>query len=588
TYTFSPQPISPETLATFLFGAGGIVAAQHERAGPEVPRRTLPSAGGMHLLEWRLVLQRQVGEHAPGLYALAFPDAHQVAFERLQDDIRALPRCFHKPWQLGASTGVLFALADAHIASLRYRNRAVQYLFLEAGAAFQNLSLAAPPLGLACAQIGGYSDEHVIALLNAGRKMVLGSLIFGATPTPEALVASNQAHPIEFVWSDSPNEVYALPFHIARARPAGVTDDSRNTWGRDADPRLAYIKAHAEAVEREGMVTVREVVVARRDELPAALLPAKLAGYSAAQYRRAGFPYSPLDAAATYPWCPGTNLISGREVFVPAHFIHGREALLHLPTTGGVLMQANSSGCAAGQSVEDASLAALLEVVERDALMRHWLLQAAGEGLMLAHLPDALAARCRQMQAAGCVVSAVRLDSPFAEVAMVSARHDEKHFFCVGGAARASLTEALAAALDELETTVYTRLLGHDIPAIRPAEVRTPEHHTLLYARRAYYRRAEAVLMPPPTLPASALLTSHKDSASSLARLTDKMHDLQITPCVVDITPPRCQIDQGRIRLHVVKAVVPGLVPIAFGAGLLPLGMVRRSHPGARFPHPFP
>jgi len=588
TYTFSPHPIEAATLAAFLWSAGGILRADHERAGAEVPRRTVPSAGGMHLIEWRLALQKPIGPHPPGLYALSFPNLRELALKRLPGDIAALPRCFHKPWQLGASTGVLFALADAHIASLRYRNRAVQYLFLEAGAAFQNLSLSAQPLGLACAQIGGYSDEHVAEFLGAGRQMVLGSLIFGAQPSAETLDADRQAHPIEFVWSDSPNPIYTLPFHIARARPRGVTDDSRNTWGRDPDPRLAYIKAHAEAVERDGMAAVREVVVARIDELPRAIAPAQLAGYSPAQYRRPGFPHQVFDPAATHHWRAGVGLIDGAPTFIPAQFIHGREALAQLPAQGGSLLQSNSSGCAAGPTREAAILAALLEVIERDAFMRHWLAQRPGQGIAASILPGEIAVRIRQMEEAGCIVRVQRLESRFAQVVLVSARHDARHFTAVGAAARACLIEATAGALDELETTVYTRLLGHEMPALHPLDVRTPEHHTLLYAQRRYYCRAERVLTSESFLPAPAFLDSAKGSDSSLTALLDKMAASQIAPCVVDITPARCQIDQGRIRLHVVKAAVPGLVPIAFGAGLEPRGMVDECSPGSRFPHPFP
>lgn len=576
TYTFANREIAPATLHTLLWSASGI---------SEFPRRTVASAGGMHLLNWRLILQRAVGEHPPGVYEIAFPATRKLALKRITSDIHTLPRCFHKPWQLGAATGVLVALADAHIAGLRYRNRAVQYLFLEAGAAAHNLCLTAPALGLACAQIGGYSDEHLATLCQAGRQMVLGSVIFGAAPTPEDRDAANRAHPIEFVWADSPNDTYRLPFFIARARPQGVTDDSRNTWGRDADPRLAYIKAHAEAVERDGMAAPRDIVQARLDELPRAIHPADITRYSSAQYRRADFPYTPFDPAARYPWREGVSLVSGDKVWVPAHYIHGAAAS---STGSGALMQSNSSGCAAGPGMEAATLAALLELIERDAFMRHWLTQTPGQGVTATQLPRELQSRIRQLREVGCSVTVSRLDSPFAPVMLTAATHQERHFTCVGAAARDNPLEAIGAALDELETTVYTRLLGQDSERLTPQAVRTPEHHTLLYAQAAYYRRAAKVLTPVTRLPASALLNGAKGSASSLARLTDKMQSAQVLPCVVDITPALCHIDQGRIRIHVVKAVAPGLVPIAFGSGLEPRGMLSNPDPASRFPHPFP
>jgi len=60
-----------------------------------------------------------------------------------------------------------------------------------------------------------------------------------------------------------------------------------------------------------------------------------------------------------------------------------------------------------------------------------------------------------------------------------------------------------------------------------------------------------------------------------------------LRPVAVDITPRQSLVDQGRTRLTVVKVLVPGLLPVSFGHQQEPLGIVARSHPGSKFPHPF-
>lgn len=591
-YVFSAAPVTLDALLALLWSSAGIVSSVHERPGARQPRRTLASAGAMHLLAWRLVLQRRVGPNSPGVYRVTFPDARAVALDRLSDDIGMLPRVFHKPWQVGASAGVLFALGDTRIAALRYRNRAVQYLFLEAGAAFQNASLTAPRLGLACAQIGGYSDEHAAKLTRAEDHLVLGSLIFGPAPSEHDVQATSRVRPIDFVWSDADHDAYRTPFHIARVRPKELPDDTRNTWGRDPDPRLAYIKAHAEAVERDALLEPRDITVARLDELSHALHPSQIVSYRDAQYRKPDFPHQKLDPKASYHWSPAEPLLGGPRCWMPGQFIYGRQVLSSIPITGGSLMQSNSSGCAAGPTAAAATEAALLEVIERDAFMRHWLTQTPGQALGPRQIPASLRRRLEQLEATGCGVVAQVLHTPAAPlvfVVLVSAQHAQQHFTCVGAGARPTLEASLDAALVELETTVYTRLVGQTFEPLTPQKVRSPADHTLLYAQARYFKRADAVLRP--TTP--AVIPKHKDRVADVTALAGKLRDTlgevcTAGPCVVDITPVKCHIDQGRIALHVVKAIAPGMIPMAFGFGLTPEAGVASLHPAARFPHPFP
>ena len=210
--------------------------------------------------------------------------------------------------------------------------------------------------------------------------------------------------------------------------------------------------------------------------------------------------------------------------------------------------------------------------------MRHWLTQRPGLRVAPALLPDALHQRVQVMEQTGCSVTLQKLESIAAHVVLASATHDGLHFTCVAACARVDLGDAAQGALDELETMVYTRIIGEEFAPLKPRDVASPADHTCLYAQKAYYRRADAVLSPAQDFPGGTV------APCSLALLAQK--GLQVL--YVNITPERAFIDQGRTAITVVKVIVPGLITLSFGYGREPRGMLAGVHRASYFPHPFP
>ncbi len=591
TYTFADAPVSKESLHTLLWTLGGIVQANHPRTGGFAPHRTIGSGGGMYLVRWYVALVRTVGEYAPGVYLVDYRGERQVKLTLVNNDVALFHRCFLHPWHQTYATGAVFGISDVQIGSLRYRNRALQYQYLEAGAALQNFSLTAPSLGVASSIIGGYSEDHVMRLcrvageFSSGHELVLASAIFGGTPSAEQKALQNQMMPIEFVWSNSDGGPYELPFHLARARLKGKDQTEYNTWGKDVDPWIAYVKAHVETIERQGMREPRAVTVSTMDHVKNPVDPRIMVSYTQHQYRKRNFPYQPFNPAATYHWVPATDINSGVTHHVLGEFVYG-SSLNGIKISGNSYTAMNSSGCAAGRTLEDAILAALLEVLERDAFMRHWFAQQPGLRLPLTLLPHELQQRVRIMEQAGCVVTLQKLQSAAAEVVLASATHDDKHFTCVCAAARMDIMQAAQGALDELDTMVYTRLIGEDFLPVSPKNVSSPAEHALLYAQKPYYRNADAVLQPLQTYASQKAQPS--SGVSPLTLLKQALAQKNLQALYVDITPERSYIDQGRTPISVVKAIVPTLIPISFGNAREPRGMVPFVHRASFFPHPFP
>lgn len=595
TYIFDERPLPRAALDALLWSLAGVVRETHERTTAGGPRRTVPSAGELHLLEVYLALQRpylHTDEEAlsepellpSGLYRIRYPSAHRVQYELLTKDLSRLPRAVAKPEYLHSSTGILFVAADARRATLRYRNRAIQYLFSEAGMALQNGALAATRLDVGLAAFGSYYEGDVQNLFDIPDRMILGSAIFGPRPTAEQEAAVQHCPGIEFAWADAHSDQFNLPYFVGRAK---IKDDpnGRPTWGRDVRPELAHRKAVAEAIERLGYREPRGLQSGRMVDMDHALDPRLVVQFSPAQYRVPTFPFKNFEPTAKHLWVEGVAAGTGRKVAVLADLVFASDALQTKHRYRATYWRANSSGCAAGTTPSDAQLAAVLELAERDAFMRHWLSQKPGTGIAEDSLPASLRQRIAAIRATGFAVSVQHLPSKVAPVIFLFARHALRQATCVSAGAGLTLEKACLSALVELESRVFSILHGHAVPPLNPTDVQSPDDHFALYTRPNYFDRADGLL--PGEATASWKTVAQQVDLRTRDLLYEKMHEAQLEPVFIDITPSRNGISNGRERLAVCRAIVPGLIPMSFGFGMEPRAMMP-IHPKARFPHPFP
>lgn len=588
TYTFDDIDISAGQLSALLWSLCGIVAPHHERLGNQVARRTIASAGALHLLQVYLALQRPTGKHQPGIYRIHFPDADCIALESLGEQHEMLPRAFAQPWNVQFATGVIFLAADVELAATRYRNRATQYLFMEAGAALHNGSLSASRLNLGFATLGCYYETVVQQLCRLERQIILGSAVFGPKPTRRQTQQLSRAPNLDFAWVDVPSPHFTVPFYLARANHKTSSGAPKHTWGADTTPWNAYRKACAEAVERQGQAEPKDLRNASLLDLKNARSPEQFIRYHRQQYKLAKFPFEPFSPSGSYWWKQGTEYGTAKKVWIHADLIYPRSVLssthkiTHKPVT-----YATTSGCAAGTTQEEAFERALFELVERDAFMRCWLAQTPGHPIALGTVPGAVRSRLKALQMAQCEVGIQLLPSPWSKVVLVWAQHKGNRFTTLGTAAHDDMETALLAALTELESRVFVWLNGHHPSRqLRPASVWRTEHHFDLYGCAKYFSKADGMLKT--LVKASSFRKLASPASTTQEALQDRFAEQGLSPILVDITPEKCFIDQGRTKLLVVKAFVPSLVPLSFGYQLEPRGMVDFMHADSKFPHPFP
>jgi SagB-type dehydrogenase family enzyme len=163
---YRDRPLSLEELTALMWATQGVTLAS-----PPYLLRTAPSAGALYPVETYLAIHRVDGV-APGIWHLCIPD---FALELLHpgDCRRPLVEACLSQQFMGAGAAAFIWTGILNRAMSKYRERAIRYLFLDAGHICQNLMLAATALGLGCCPVGAFFDEEVERLTQVdGREEV--------------------------------------------------------------------------------------------------------------------------------------------------------------------------------------------------------------------------------------------------------------------------------------------------------------------------------------------------------------------------------------------------------------------------------
>ncbi|HMA32862.1 MAG TPA: YcaO-like family protein, partial [Chloroflexia bacterium] len=295
-----------------------------------------------------------------------------------------------------------------------------------------------------------------------------------------------------------------------------------------------------------------------------------------AQYPR--LPYAPYAATSRLGWVCGRSLVSGQPVHLPAlaAFL-GYQA----QTPEEDLFPVTSNGMAAGTSLAQALLAALYEVLERDAFMITWLGRLPTRRVDPATHPDpALRALCSAYRRRGVELGLWRLptDHPGTVFLALGVQVAGPPGPAVIAGAGADLDPARAAHKALLEVgqirPSYCRSLRR--PAVQarlaalvadPQRVATMHDHGLLYCSPAR-RPALAFLLDRIPEPLDWRTEPSGAAGAQLAQLVSYFRARGQEVLYYNLTPP----DLARQGLAVVRVILPGFQPIAFGAQEARLG----------------
>ena len=169
---YKNQPVTLSDLSQILWAAQGV-------SGPG-GRRTAPSAGALYPLEVSVVAGNVTGLSA-GTYSYD-PDQHQLTVIAEGDARRSLSRAALDQSSIKNAAAVLVLCAVYERTTVKYGERGIRYVHMEAGHAAQNVSLQAVALNLGTVVIGAFHDdrvrtvlrlseqEHPLSLMPIGRK----------------------------------------------------------------------------------------------------------------------------------------------------------------------------------------------------------------------------------------------------------------------------------------------------------------------------------------------------------------------------------------------------------------------------------
>ena len=361
--------------------------------------------------------------------------------------------------------------------------------------------------------------------------------------------------------------------------------------GKGFTPMEAMIGAAGEALERYSAARCRKADLHRSalNGLEGDVLdPRSLCLYDDAQYAQPSFPFARFDPDGTIEWVKGVWLDTRTPVWMPA-------LLTYYCTPARPeerFCQVTSSGLAAGATLGDAALRALLELVERDAFMITWLAQRPGRKLVLDDSLDSGPHEVvRQLQERGVGVELFFLDVGLGVPTVLCLGLGDGKWWpavIVGVATHMSPRTAVLKAILEL---------GHTGPSVRrlmsdgecliprePEEVCSITDHALYYAR-ADRARAVDFLRTSGDTPLVLSELAEPDDLSLIA-CVERMSAAGVRVAIADVTSP----DVANSPFRVVRALGTHMQPIDFGFNLRRLANPRLKAMLVKGlnPHPHP
>jgi thiazole/oxazole-forming peptide maturase SagD family component len=259
---------------------------------------------------------------------------------------------------------------------------------------------------------------------------------------------------------------FSAPAKTVNELRAGLSGGS---FGKGSTAEQGEASALMEAIERySGIFQGDEIRVTRRfRDFPSgdAILPNDVLLFSDAQYRRgqASTPDfdsqmpAPFDRSAKIEWSPVWSLRDKRFKYLPT-------SLLYFFYTGPGHIDADSNGCAAGNTLEEAIVQGFLELVERDAYAIWWYNRLQRPAVDLGQLDDFYVRDLQtQLAEAGRRLWVLDVTSDLGIptfVAILHWMHDSQENIEFGSGAHFDARIALLRALTELNQFLSIGLMG--------------------------------------------------------------------------------------------------------------------------------
>ncbi len=550
-----------------------------------------PSAGGLYPLRIYVLLTKPVDDLETGIYEYDSENNAVVYYEN-QLDSHELEFALNSDSLLYNAPAIFVVCAEIDRQPTKYANRGYRYSLIEAGHVAQNIHLVGHELSLSTLEYCGFQDDKLSDALDLDDGIIpiltvaVGYAKKSESDTVDEFAAQlatdlvGKGKPVNWVHlvnSPQSEEDYSF-FHFVSHFRSGDHDVAKLSYkdrlcgGTSGSFNLAMVKAIAEGYERYQSSVIRVDAISSADSFSDDtqwLDPRVYAPYTEAQINH--YPtLTPFQSNLDWEWTEGDDLVSGSKVMVPID-------LVYYPLSRDILERnlchyANSSGIAAHSTYDAAVKGALLELIERDAIMRNWFEKTPPSRIAMEHLPLHWRKRVEHWSEQGHQVDVVDLSNEGVSIINVVIHSDERypHFVTGTSASIDSLEAAYTKAFHEAELTLITlRQEGEKV--MSADELAQPIDHGIYYAQKAAQGAVDFLW--------SGCYSTPSDPGATLELLIDRHQ-----PCVVNLS--------GRYQgLQVVRVFARDLVPVNFGYGVdhythqnLPVS-IRKKHFSELEPH---
>ncbi len=292
------------------------------------------------------------------------------------------------------------------------------------------------------------------------------------------------------------NRHYDEPFHFSYGINVNLDEAVASSKGLGSagglsfDPAVALMKSAGEAAERFSLIRDPGEILTRgtfpniSPELPVE----EFRFFSQQQLSTQTFECFNWPDDELFSWTSGSNLVTGRPTKLPAQLVYMNEGS---KTSESTIFPITSTGTACGWSTEDSSLSAILELLERDAFMVHYLSRTEGIRIdlrshpLLSELQDYI-----QRFKLSLKVYLLQTDFPvYPVLALLTEEFQEgspSPWMAAGLKCSLDPTRAIIGAIEEAcQTRLFIRTLMLDL--LRSGGTITPEMTSDTLADRAFY-----------------------------------------------------------------------------------------------------
>jgi len=355
--------------------------------------------------------------------------------------------------------------------------------------------------------------------------------------------------------------------------------DKSDDWqiGRDRELKVAKGKSIMESIERYcGRKNLNEkslIFSSMRDlGINNCLNPLDIVAYSKLQFKK-GWLKGLVDFNKDLKtnWIKVKNFKSNESKFIPECFIFypGVEDSEKIPR----FFFANSNGMAAHTTVKEAVKKAALEIIERDAILIHWINKISPNRIIFSgRHPNYFSITKRNLEMVGYQLAILDLTLDTVPVIMSIAYKEsgDLGFFC-GAAADTSKVNAIRKSIEELELTIWMRLgdligLKREIKNVKIKTIWKPSHHEMVYLQPGMNRYLEFLYKGGRTEFNESDFSVTVDVFATLENIGKEIY-------YIDLTSE--DVRSLNLGIKVVRCIIPGLIPITFGYGYEPLAMKR-------------